>query len=244
MFTMKKITLITTLTLTMTCQAQAAKLLSGSTSTTTSTIPATVVITPKPASAPSANSTSNIVIAATPAPAPTPVTAPAPAPAPRPAAAPAPASNAIDTGSYIGAQLGDSSVGLVLGYQFTKMFGMEISYDYFDPLYTRAVTTTTAEKNRLGASGLAMFPIKFSDMGPMALYVKVGYARTTDKSTTDDPGLPPSIPASTFVTTTTKTGVTGGAGVHVDMSKSASVRLGINVVGNEHSTYLAVLYRF
>lgn len=144
----------------------------------------------------------------------------------------------------MGAQLGDSSVGAVMGYQFTRMFGMEISYDYFDPLYTRAVTTTTAEKNRLGASGLAMFPIKFSEMGPMALYIKVGYARTTDKLTTEDPGLPPSIPASTFITTTTKTGVTGGAGVHVDMSKSASVRLGVNVVGSEHNTYLAALYRF
>jgi opacity protein-like surface antigen len=162
MFTIKKITLITTLTLIMTSHAQAARILSGSTSSTT---PTAAVITPKPASAPSANSTPNIVIAAVPAP------TPVPAPAPRPAT-PAPASNAIDTGSYIGAQLGDSSVGLVLGYQFTKMFSMEISYDYFDPLYTRAVTTTTAEKNRLGASGLAMFPIKFSDMGPMALYVK------------------------------------------------------------------------
>lgn len=131
-----------------------------------------------------------------------------------------------------------------MGYQFTKMVGLEISYDYFDPVYTRAVTTTIAEKNRLGASMLAMFPVKFSEMGPMALYVKVGYARTTDKLTTDDPGLPPSIPASTYITTTTKTGVTGGAGVHVDMSQSASVRLGVNVVGAERTTYLAALYRF
>ncbi len=167
-----------------------------------------------------------------------------------PAAAPAPAPRAaaqtagIDTGFYFGAQLGDSSVGAVMGYQFSKMIGMEISYDYFDPHYTRAVTTTIADKNRLGASMLAMFPVKFSEMGPMALYVKVGYARTTDKLTTDDPGLPPSIPASTFITTTTKTGVTGGAGVHVDMSSSASVRLGVNVVGAEHTTYLAALYRF
>lgn len=231
MFTMKKITLITTLTLLMTCQAQAAKLLPGSDS---STAPVNTV---KPASAPSASSTSNNVIA------PTLAQTPAPAPAPRPAT-PAATSNAIDTGFYMGAQLGDSSVGAVMGYQFTRMFGMEISYDYFDPIYTRAVTVTTAEKNRLGAAALAMFPIKFSEMGPMALYVKVGYARTTDKLTTDDPGLPPSIPSSTFITTTTKTGVTGGAGVHVDMSKSASVRLGVNVVGSERTTYLAALYRF
>ena len=233
MFNMKKITLITILTLLMTCQAHAAKLNYGTTSSTTT---AATPVTPAPANptpAPSATSNTNTAIAATAAPAPTPRQA-----------APATTEPGIDTGFYLGAQLGDSSVGAVMGYQFTKMFGMEISYDYFDPLYTRAVTTTVANKNRLGVSGLVMFPIKFSEMGPMALYVKVGYARTTDKVTTDDPGLPPSIPASTFITTTTKTGVTGGAGIHVDMSKSASVRLGVNVVGSEHVTYLAALYRF
>ena len=229
MFTMKKITLITTLTLALACQAQAAKLLPASTPTTAP------VNTTKPASA---NSSSNTVIASTPIPAPAPT--PAPVTAARPATA-APTSSSIDTGFYIGAQLGDSSVGAVMGYQLTKMFGMEISYDYFDPHYTRAITTTTAEKNILGASGLVMFPMKFSEMGPMALYVKVGYARTTDKVTTDDPGPPT---ASTYITTTTKTGVTGGAGIHVDMSQSASVRLGVSVVGDQRTTYLAALYRF
>jgi len=226
MFTMKKITLITTLALLMTCQAQAAKLLSGSASSPT---PAPTVIAATPVATPMATPTN-------PAPVATPATNPT-------AAAAAAAATAIGTGFYIGAQLGDSSVGAVMGYQFTKLFGMEISYDYFDPLYTRAVTTTTAEKNRLGASALAMFPMKFSEMGPMALYVKVGYARTTDKLTTDDPGLG-SIPPSTFITTTTKTGVTGGAGIHVDMSKSSTVRVGVNVVGVERTTYLAALYRF
>ncbi len=219
MFNIKKLTLITTLTLVTTCQAQAAKFIHAST-------------TPAPET--TQHTSNNIVVAAAPT--------PASAPAPRPAATAAAASG-IDTGLYIGAQLGDSSVGAVMGHQFTKMFGMEISYDYFDPLYTRAVTTTIAEKNRLGASGLFMFPVKFSEMGPMALYVKVGYARTTDKLTTDDPGLG-SIPASTYITTTTVTGVTGGAGVHVDVSQSATARLGVNVVGSERATYLAVLYRF
>jgi opacity protein-like surface antigen len=228
---MKKIMLITSLSLLITCQAQAAKFLSGSDTSSASAA--------KPASAPTASSPSINTIS------PTLAQASAPTTAPRTAASTTTSGgNGIDTGFYIGAQLGDSSIGAVMGYQFTKMFGMEVSYDYFDPHYTRAVTTTTAEKNILGASGLAMFPMKFSEMGPMALYVKVGYARTTDKLTTDDPGLPPSIPSSTFITITTKTGVTGGAGIHVDMSKSASVRLGVNVVGDQRTTYLAALYRF
>lgn len=240
MFTFKKITLITTLTLTLAFQAQAAKYITRSSEDSAVPPPA---VTAKPASSVSnANSITPPSVIVAQAPVPAPVSAPRQVTATTPA--PVAAASGIDTGLYAGAQLGDSSIGLVMGYQFTKMFGMEVSYDYFDPLYTRAVTTTTAEKNRLGASGLAMFPVKFSDMGPMALYVKVGYARTVDKVTTDDPGIPPSLPASTFITTTTRTSVTGGMGVHVDMSKAASVRLGMNVVGSEHSTYLAVLYRF
>lgn len=220
---MKRLLIAVSLMSAVAFQAEAAKILPAS-----SAPAATTQTAPTPAA-----TTNRTVIAATPP-------ATTPALAPRPAAQ----TTGIDTGFYFGAQLGDSSVGAVMGYQFSKMLGMEISYDYFDPIYTRAVTTTIAEKNRLGASMLAMFPIKFSEMGPMALYVKVGYARTTDKLTTDDPGLPPSIPASTFITTTTKTGVTGGAGIHVDMSNSASVRLGVNVVGAERTTYLAALYRF
>ena len=225
MFTMKKITLITTLTLLMTCQAQAAKFVSGSDSSTTT---ATPVSTARPAS------TSNVVVVAAPEPTPAPISRPV---------AHASATGGIDTGFYMGAQLGDSSIGAVMGYQFTKMFGMEVSYDYFDPKITKAITETIAEKSIAGASGLAMFPIKFSEMGPMALCVKVGYARTIDKLTTNDPGSGALAP-STFITTTTKTGVTGGAGIHVDMSQSASVRLGVSVVGDQRTTYLAALYRF
>lgn len=233
MFTMKKITLITTLSLFITCQAQAAKFLSGSDPSPT---PAS---TAKPASAPTASSPSINTNS------PTLAQATAPTPAPRTAAyTPASGGSGIDTGFYMGAQLGDSSIGAVMGYQFTKLFGMEVSYDYFDPRITRAITTTTADKNRASASALAMFPMKFSDMGPMALYVKVGYARTIDKVTIEDPGIGGSVAPSTTISTTTKSGVSGGAGIHVDMSKSASVRVGVNVVGGEHNTTLSALYRF
>ena len=139
--------------------------------------------------------------------------------------------------------MGDSSVGLLFGYRLSKMFSMEISYDYVDPHYTYDTVKTIRERTRLIASGLAMFPVKFSDMGPMALYVKVGYGRSSERVTVDDPGLG-GLPASTTVTTTSTTGVTGGAGVHVDLSTSTSARLGINVVGSDKTTYLAALYRF
>lgn len=146
-----------------------------------------------------------------------------------------------NSGLYIGAQLGDSTVGALLGYQLSRMFSMEISYDYVDPIYS---PTSKRERSRVGASGLAMFPLKFSEMGPMALYVKVGYGRSTEKFTVNDPGSPPLLPATSSITTTTTTGVTGGAGIHVDLSRSASARLGLNIVGSDRSTYLAAMYKF
>lgn len=220
MFTMQKITLITTLALLMTCQAQAAKFI-----TEAASAPAVAATQPpvKPAT-----------ISAAPTPTPT-------SPATRPAAAGA--TSGTDTSYYLGAQLGDSSVGAVMGYQITKMFSMEVSYDYFDPIITQANTQTIADKNRWTASGLAKFPLKFSDMGPMSVFVNVGYARTTDKFTINDPGLGAVAP-STVAILTRKKGVTGGFGIHVDISPKSSVRVGFNVVGADRTTSLVALYRF
>jgi Outer membrane protein beta-barrel domain len=166
------------------------------------------------------------------------VTTPA-APAAAARATPATATN---PGWYAGAQVGDSTIGALLGYQLSKMYAMEFSYDYVDPLLT---PTTSLEIYRLGVSGLALFPIKFSEMGPMAIYVKVGYGRTTETYTFNDPGLGiPAFPATTTVTTTLKTGVTGGAGVNVDLSSNTTARLGKNLLGDDRSVYLAVIYKF
>jgi len=162
------------------------------------------------------------------------------APRATPPAAPA-RSSANNSPYYVGAQLGDSSIGVLVGYQINKMFAMEFSYDYADPKYT---PTTVSETSRISASGLALFPIKFSEMGPMAIFVKAGYARTTDKFTVNDPGLGPGFPATSTVTTTVKTGVIGGAGVHVDLSAHTSARLGFHVVGSDRSVYMAAMYRF
>ena len=137
--------------------------------------------------------------------------------------------------------MGDSTIGAFLGYQISKMYAMEVSYDYVDPVRT---PTTSLEVSRIGASGLAIFPIKFSEMGPMAIYIKVGYGRTTEKYTVNDPGTPPFLPATSTVTTTIKTGVTGGAGVQVDLSTNSTARLGVNYVGGDRSVYLAAMYKF
>lgn len=157
-----------------------------------------------------------------------------------------PATPPFNLGWYMGAQVGDSTIGALIGYQFSKMYAMEASYDYVDPVRTSTSTTKTSlEISRIGVSGLAMFPIKFSEMGPMAIYIKVGYARTTEIYTVNDAGLGiPAFPATTTVTTTLKTGVTGGAGVQVDLSNNTTARLGVNYVGGDRSVYLNAIYKF
>ena len=208
-------------------QAMAAKFIPADSAPATKSTPAATV-TPA-ASAPVAQARP---IAAAP------TTAPAPVPAPAPKSV-APAA-ARSSGFYAGAQVGDSTIGALLGYQLSKMYAMEVSYDYVDPVRTPTTSLTIA---RVGASGLAIFPIKFSEMGPMAIYVKVGYARTTEIYTVNEPAAPP-LPATSSVTTTIKTGVTGGAGIQVDLSSNSTARLGMNYVGGDRSVYLAAMYKF
>lgn len=243
---MKPLIIATILLSTVATPAMAVKIIPApattSTASTSNAKPAAATATAAPAPAPAA--------VVTPAPARTVVAAVTPAvtPPPPPAAAPVKPAPAPSSRSafYMGAQVGDSTIGALLGYQLSKMYAIEVSYDYVDPTNTVEVSgaTTRLETSRVGISGLALFPIKFSDMGPMAIYIKVGYARTTDKSTFNDPGIPGFLPASTTVTTTLKTGVTGGAGVQVDLSNSSTARLGVNYVGGDRSVYLAALYKF
>jgi Outer membrane protein beta-barrel domain len=244
---MKQLIIIAALMLSaVTTPAMAVKIIPApattSAASTTSTKPAVATTTAAPASAPAAivsPAPARPVVAAV-----TPVAVQPPPPAAAPVKpAPAPSSRSA---FYVGAQVGDSTIGALLGYQLSKMYSMEVSYDYVDPTNTVEVSgaTTRLETSRVGISGLALFPIKFSDMGPMAIYIKVGYARTTDKSTFNDPGIPGLFPATTTVTTTLKTGVTGGAGVQVDLSNSSTARLGVNYVGGDRSVYLAALYKF
>jgi opacity protein-like surface antigen len=141
---------------------------------------------------------------------------------------------------YVGAQLGDSTIGAYLGYQLNKMYTMEAAFNYVDPVYG---LNTELKRYRAGISGLAMFPIKFSEMGPMAIYVKAGYGFDLEKYTVNNPGVPVP-PASSTTTTTRKTGVTGGAGIHVDLSERSSARLGVNLIGSDRSIYLNALRWF
>jgi len=142
---------------------------------------------------------------------------------------------------YVGAQLGDSIVGALLGLQINKMYSLEFRYDYVDPIYQPNYTFNSSSA---GIAGIAMFPLKLNDMEPFFIFVKAGYERTKDKSTTYDPGLPGYFPPTTTVTTTTRNRVVVGAGAQYDFTRSVSGRIGMNSIGSDHSVYLAAIYKF
>jgi hypothetical protein len=143
---------------------------------------------------------------------------------------------------YVGAQLGDSIAGGLLGLQINKTYSLEVRYDYIDTVYQPNNTVKASSK---GIAGIGLYPLKIGDMDQFYIFGKAGYERTTTKSTTTYPvipGLP--IGATTTVTTTVRKRTVIGAGVQYDFSSNFSGRIGMNAVGGDHSTYIAAIYKF
>jgi hypothetical protein len=142
---------------------------------------------------------------------------------------------------YVGAQLGDSVVGGLIGLQMSKIYSLEVRYDYVDPIYQ---PNNTVESSTADISGLAMFPLKLANLDPFFIYAKAGYEQNTEETTVTDPGLPGITPPTTTTTTVVRKRVTAGAGLQHDFSNNASGRIGINAVGSNHTVYLTAIYKF
>ncbi len=141
---------------------------------------------------------------------------------------------------YVGAQLGDSAAGGILGIQINSSFSLEARYDYID---TENQPNTTTDAYCIGLTGIGMYPVKFGKMAPFYLFMKAGYEQTTTETTTHDPGLPP-FPPSTVVTTTEEKRVVVGAGAQFDFSQDFSGRVGMNAVGSDHTAFITAIYKF
>jgi len=142
---------------------------------------------------------------------------------------------------YVGAQLGDSIVGGLLGITISNIYSLEVRYDYADPVYQ---PNNTVNSSSVGISGIAMFPLKVKDLEPLFMFAKAGYERSKVESTTNDPGIPGFFPPTTTIIITTRKRVTVGAGLEHDFNKNFSGRIGVNFVGSDHSTYLTAIYKF
>lgn len=169
--------------------------------------------------------------------------APAPEPAgaiPEKSASPNTTSDSTHSKLYAGAQLGDSIVGGLIGLSINKTYSLEARYDYVDTVY---LVNTTTKTSSIGIAGVALFPLKLSSPEPFYIFTKAGYERTTVKAVTKDPGIPGLFPPTTTTATTLKKRVLIGAGIQYDFSTRVSGRVGINFIGNDHSVYLAALYK-
>jgi len=141
---------------------------------------------------------------------------------------------------YIGAQLGDSVVGALVGLQFNKIYSLEVRYDYVDPIYQPNITVNSSSA---GIAGVALFPLNLSNMEPLFIFAKAGYERTKDTTTTYDPGIPGLFPPTTTVTTILRKRVTVGGGTQYDFNNNVSGRIGVNFIGSDHSVYLSAIYK-
>jgi hypothetical protein len=142
---------------------------------------------------------------------------------------------------YLGAKLGDSTVGGLLGLQFTKRYSLEFSYDYIDSVYQPNYTVKSST-NSVAAVG--MFPVKFAALDPFFIFAKAGYERNTTKATTYDPGIPGLFSSTTTATTTIRKRPVVSIGAQYDFTRNFSGRIGKNAVGTDHSVYIAAVYQF
>lgn len=142
---------------------------------------------------------------------------------------------------YLGAKLGDSTVGGLLGLQFTKRYSLEFSYDYIDTLYQ---PNYTVKSSTTAVAAVGMFPVKFGDLDPFFIFAKAGYERNTTKATTFNPGIPPLFGSTTTVSTTVRKRAVVSVGAQYDFTRSFSGRIGKNAIGTDHSVYIAAIYQF
>jgi len=143
---------------------------------------------------------------------------------------------------YFGAKLGDSTVGGLLGLQFTKRYSLEFSYDYIDSIYQ---PNYTVKSSTTGVAAVGTFPVKFAELDPFFVFAKAGYERNTTKSTAYDPAIPGlPVGSTTTVTTTIRKRAVVSLGAQYDFTRSFSGRIGKNAIGTDHSVYIAAVYQF
>ena len=142
---------------------------------------------------------------------------------------------------YLGARLGDSTAGGLLGLQFTRTYSLELSYDYIDTLYQ---PNYTVKSSTTAAAFVGMFPVKLGDLDSFSVFAKAGYERNTTKATTYDPGIPGLFGSTTTVTTTIRKRAVVSVGAQYDFTRNFSGRIGKNAIGTDHSVYIAAIYQF
>lgn len=145
---------------------------------------------------------------------------------------------------YTGLQVGDTSVGILFGYQIDRTYGVELHYIEAYPNITHAGITVDTKTASAGLAGVARFHMKLRDVVPYDLFVKVGYEHV---EITDDYSIPTSVTLSVpynDTQTSTKNQVVLGGGVEYGFNKNLAGRAGLELKDTDRSFNMAVIYKF
>ncbi len=150
--------------------------------------------------------------------------------------------NSLATPLYAGIQVGDKSVGALLGFQIDKRYAIEGHYSRSDSHISHAGVTVDTATTGLGVTGNARFPMKLNDVLPYFLFAKAGWERTTNNETYTVPNT--SALLSSGRITSHKNQFIWGGGAEYEFTKNISGRMGVDLVGKDKSINLVALYKF
>lgn len=150
--------------------------------------------------------------------------------------------NSLATPLYAGLQIGDKSVGALLGFQIDKRYAIEGHYSRSDSNISHASVTVDTTTTGFGVTGNARFPMKLNEVLPYFLFVKAGLVRTTNNETYTVPNSVALLSSGRI--TSHKNQFIFGGGAEYEFSKNILGRMGVDLVGKDKSINLAAMYKF
>lgn len=145
---------------------------------------------------------------------------------------------------YTGLQIGDTSVGVLLGNQIDSKYAVEAHLSKSNSSISHAGVTVDSAITGLGVTGIAKFPMKLSDVLPYFLFAKGGLERTTTKETYYIPdSVTLTLPYNGNISSHKNQFILGG-GAEYAFTKNMVGRVGVDLIGKHKSINLTALYQF
>lgn len=140
---------------------------------------------------------------------------------------------------YAGVQFDSNTITGLLGYQINKNWATEIySYEQVTTIKQAGATNET-QIQASGISALYMIPMKLSGGSPYYLFGKAGYERTTQDVTFS---FPSSVTYSGQYSNKTNRS-RYGVGVQYDFYEHLSGRAGVDLLGEDQSVYMSLIFQ-
>ncbi len=151
---------------------------------------------------------------------------------------------AMATPLYTGIQLGDDSIGALLGYQINKRYAVEGHFSRSDSNITHAGITVDSTIVGMGVTGIALFPMQLNEVLPYFLFAKAGLERTTNKENYSIPSsVTLTLPFSGNINSHKNQFIVGG-GAEYGFTKNIVGRMGIDFVGKDRTINVVAIFQF